>query len=1067
MKNEQSSVRWERVISGMAIALLIPGVMAEVTIGGNGMPSVSLLLNLPPGVAGMTPRVSLTYTAGPNGPVGLGWSLSGIPSITRCAPTRAIDADDGTLKFDENDKLCLNGQRLIQAYPDGQSRPFPQTGDAAGVYGNWMTKEFRLQADPSIRIRGYSQLGTDPAWGPKYFKVQYSSGVIQTFGNAGSASLTGGFVRLSATKGPAWVWLLQSEEDSAGNTIDYSYRRVTKGPAFAGDIDGQDWAIYTINYGGNTRLGTPTTTGLLFDYEERPDGPDQSSWYAVGTKRTTVFLLRRIDVQGPAVSGQPSVVRSYHLKYTKSPVTGISQLSEFKECTDSSEVKCLPPTSFTPSQGSSAVAVRTLPEGLAQRQIGRNPSTGKRESGVLSGDFNGDGKTDLVVWTANGGSSLYFGGPTLTAAASYNIASKVLFSGGTDAESCSFTMAADFDGDGLTDLLRYTSPDGMSLEGEFNACPQGTSTLYRSQGNGNFAEVSVPRIKRSRGRAGAGGKLDYFSNFVVGDFNRDGRLDIVTIDGGQQGYLSVNTPGIECSFCGGVGVWLGGTGGFSSAVTGQKFGGSSNIVPYVLPGDHFARDANSDGVPDLAFPSYTVTYDGRYFESSAGYFAGSRSGTFNGSLAFSSSIPVCTGAIRYGDFNGDGISDMLCAKPTNTFGSDVYISLARGEAFSPWNRIASNFKISSLSDVNDDGRTDILGEYSYSSTPERSQLISLGNGNFQRTAAEGIAFELAQASPQTQLITGNFTGSGSLEVLSLTRTSSSFGSNKLFVKQDPMPPGLLAAAKTPTGAVTTIQYQNITSSDRYATARGTTHAAIYPNVDLTLPMMVATSLTTDTGVGTSRSTTELGYFGFQGNHLGRGSQGFREIRLQSDAPDGVSKLTKVNQYLQTHPYTGMVALSETYLAPLSAMNAPQTGLKLSRTENVYCDTRSPAGAETSATVTSPCTATGKLQFPYLRKSVVSAWDLNGVALPVNTTTTTFTGNYPTLVESTTTGSGPAGAQTFVKTTVNEYWPDNFGGDIWLLGLLKRSTVTSTVPDSLNAISTSAGSAPKATATAGP
>ena len=105
--------------------------------------------------------------------------------------------------------------------------------------------------------------------------------------------------------------------------------------------------------------------------------------------------------------------------------------------------------------------------------------------------------------------------------------------------------------------------------------------------------------------------------------------------------------------------------------------------------------------------------------------------------------------------------------------------------------------------------------------------------------------------------------------------------------------------------------------------------------------------------------------------------------------------------------------------------------------------------------------------PYTRKTVQSNWDLNGTALPVTTTTNTYTGGYPTLIDVQTVGTGPAGMQTFINSTANEYFPDSIGGDNWLLGLLKKSTVTKTVPNSLGAITTSAGTAPKAAATAGP
>ena len=103
----------------------------------------------------------------------------------------------------------------------------------------------------------------------------------------------------------------------------------------------------------------------------------------------------------------------------------------------------------------------------------------------------------------------------------------------------------------------------------------------------------------------------------------------------------------------------------------------------------------------------------------------------------------------------------------------------------------------------------------------------------------------------------------------------------------------------------------------------------------------------------------------------------------------------------------------------------------------------------------------------LRKSTVTANDLTGAPLPTVVATTTYSGGYPTLVQKVTSGSGPAGSQSFTSLISNEYWPDNIINDNWLVGLLKKTTTTNTVPNSLAATVAGAGNAPKATATAGP
>ena len=88
-------------------------------------------------------------------------------------------------------------------------------------------------------------------------------------------------------------------------------------------------------------------------------------------------------------------------------------------------------------------------------------------------------------------------------------------------------------------------------------------------------------------------------------------------------------------------------------------------------------------------------------------------------------------------------------------------------------------------------------------------------------------------------------------------------------------------------------------------------------------MFVVSSLTTDSGVGTATVQNRFGYAGAKLEINGRGYLGFREMRQQIDSPDGTSKLTTVRKFFQQHPYIGSVAVSETYLGPLSPMNAPR------------------------------------------------------------------------------------------------------------------------------------------------
>src|SRR5882672_3290857 len=70
----------------IGIAMSMPGaVQAQLGVSDVGAPNYSQAIAVPPGVAGMSPKIGLFYAGGGvNGPVGHGWSVQGISTVTRC-----------------------------------------------------------------------------------------------------------------------------------------------------------------------------------------------------------------------------------------------------------------------------------------------------------------------------------------------------------------------------------------------------------------------------------------------------------------------------------------------------------------------------------------------------------------------------------------------------------------------------------------------------------------------------------------------------------------------------------------------------------------------------------------------------------------------------------------------------------------------------------------------------------------------------------------------------------------------------------------------------------------------
>lgn len=82
----------------------------------DGAATYSIPIKLPVGASGLQPSLAISYSSqSSNGLLGQGWDLAGLSSISRCAPTKAQDgiAVPVTIKYDTTDRYCLDGQRLF------------------------------------------------------------------------------------------------------------------------------------------------------------------------------------------------------------------------------------------------------------------------------------------------------------------------------------------------------------------------------------------------------------------------------------------------------------------------------------------------------------------------------------------------------------------------------------------------------------------------------------------------------------------------------------------------------------------------------------------------------------------------------------------------------------------------------------------------------------------------------------------------------------------------------------------------------------------------------------------
>jgi hypothetical protein len=151
--------------SGPARAADLAGATSgELGVSPSGAASYSIPISVPPGTTGMQPSLTLQYSSqAGNGIMGVGWSIGGLSSITRCGTDIHNDQSIDPVDFEADDKFCMNGERLV---------PIVGTNGVDGA-------EYRTQQEEISKIISYGSAGTGPAW----FRVWKKSGQIFEYGN--------------------------------------------------------------------------------------------------------------------------------------------------------------------------------------------------------------------------------------------------------------------------------------------------------------------------------------------------------------------------------------------------------------------------------------------------------------------------------------------------------------------------------------------------------------------------------------------------------------------------------------------------------------------------------------------------------------------------------------------------------------------------------------------------------------------------------------------------------------------------------------------------------------------
>lgn len=436
-----------------------------------GSASYEIPIAIPPGRRGMQPSISLNYSSrAGNGIAGMGWSLSGLSSLHRCPQTLEQDGRIRAVQLDANDRLCLDGQRLV-ATSGGY-------GASGTTYGTEMESFARV-----------TQFGGDLTSAATYFKVERKSGEIAYYGNTGTGASTARVVPGGVSV--PLTWMVARTEDRVGNAMHYAYTSYGDGETLVNAIR----YTGTLNAVGN-RL-------VSFNYEDRPVGAgtnDRSSSYLAGGLTRQTKRLKSIVT---FVDSTP--VRSYILSYGSvvSTTTGRSLLQSVADCAyDGANWICKPPTNFEWQQGpiQRALKVADLPLG-----------TGADVVSLRSiGDMDGDGATEVVAGSRT--STAYNTHiVSLTPERTVRWAMPIP----TNYAMVDLEKGADFNQDGRVDFAARDSASGTLVIRAWSGSPS----------DSDFSTALGTIINTGIAVAGTGGVAEGIKH--IGDMDGDGRADIV------------------------------------------------------------------------------------------------------------------------------------------------------------------------------------------------------------------------------------------------------------------------------------------------------------------------------------------------------------------------------------------------------------------------------------------------------------------------------------------------------------------------------------------------------------
>jgi RHS repeat-associated protein len=817
-------------------ALPVGSVPGAAAVSGTGGASYTIPIAVPPGTNGVVPAISVAYNSqAGNGAVGNGWGISGLSMVSRSGQSMYFDGKVTAIDLSNQDRFVLDGQMLLSVN---------------GAYGaNGSTYASEQQNFAVVTSNGIS--GTGPTW----FKVVTKDGIEMEFGNTADSRC------LDEANLNVLFWRVNRIRNPDGNYIDFKYL-----------FTDRDSRIDEINYTGNTVTGLAPYNKLKFEYKIRGDINTQ---YLAGSTITNKYLLDKITV-----TAEGSVTKTYQFNYSWDNIT--SYLREIVE--SGTNGAALNSTIFKYGQ---------MPDPFASGIVGTtNPNT----STHFFGDFNGDGKTDILgansvnsgVPYVNYTDSLYLhlsqpntstllAGPKIKIGPNYSVIREQKIPNNYH------ILAGDYTGDGIDDFITLKV---TNIGSDYKL----DSVIIYESANAGFSFIKHLRsIQPNFFRIHPKGNF-----FFPGDFDGDGITEYIAIVGNTLNNYApfLCTNYIQGGSCGSVSI---------SGPTGFP------IADWAAADKIYVLDFNGDGKSDLMLIKDNLC---EIF-------------TLDASVArriYSSNFPTKNHLVYFGDFNGDSKTDLLTRASLTDNAALWTTAFATGYTYQPntftWAQIPNitneyykNHHVN-LGDFNGDGKTDIYH----------------GKNNANLTASKldvyysrGLTFHNIQSDHSKTVsnwdsFTADLDGDSRMEVLSVEFFSDP--PNQFFFKPNGKE-NLIHKVANGNGHINTWYYKTLSSGGGFYTKGSGTN---YPFNGVQPPIYTVFQHVIQNGIGANH-TQEYSYEEARFHRAGKGSLGFKKV-IASNLTSGIKSVSE-NEF-NTNYYTAVPIKSGTYWTSGNALISETT-----------------------------------------------------------------------------------------------------------------------------------------------